>query len=99
MAKVNQLVHESVHQNPLSNLISTHNLRSTQGVDLTNFDTVLSILKSTYDKIMLYEIGKWFIINIFHNVSDSRKFIHSGEKPYFPNKVQQHFLKNGLTKN
>ena len=93
MAKVNQLVHESVHQNPLSHLISTHYLRSTQGLDLTNFDTVLSILKSTYDKIMLYEIGKWFIIKIFHNLSDMRKIIHGGEKRYFPRKVQQHFLR------
>ena len=73
--------------------MSIHDLRSTQGVNLTNFDTILSMLQGTYDKIILYEIGKWFIINIFHNVSDKRKFIHSGEKPYFPNKVQQHFLK------
>ena len=58
MAKVNQLVHESVHQNPLSNLISTHNLRSTQGINLTNFDTISSMLQGTYDKIMLNEIGK-----------------------------------------
>ena len=79
--------------------MSIHDLRSTQGVNLTNFDTILSMLQGTYDKIILYEIGKWFIINIFHNVSDKRKFIHSGEKPYFPKKVQQHFLKNGLTKN
>ena len=99
MAKVNQLVHESVHQNPLSHLISTHYLRSTQGLDLTNFDTVLSILKSTYDKIMISEIGNWFIINIFHIASDKRRFIHSAKKPYFPKEVQQHFLKNSLTKN
>ena len=45
--------------------------------------------KSCYE----YEIGKWFIINIFHNVSDKRKLIHIGEKPYFPKKVQQYFLK------
>ena len=76
-----------MHQNPLSNLISTHNLRGTQGVDLTNFDTVLSILKSTYDKIMISEIGNWFIINIFHNPRNKRKIIHSGEKPYFSKKV------------
>ena len=44
MAKANQLVHESVHQNQLSNPISTHNLRITQGVDLTNFDTILTML-------------------------------------------------------
>ena len=42
---------------------------------------------------MLYIIGKWFIINIFHNLSDKRKIIHGGEKPYFPKKVQQHFLR------
>ena len=70
MAKANQLVHESVHQNPLSNLISTHNLRSTQGVDLTKFDTFLSILHGTHDKILLNEIEKWFIINIFYKLSD-----------------------------
>ena len=70
MAKVNQLVHESVYQNQLSNPKSTQNLRSTQGVDLTNFDTISSILLGTYDKILLYEIGKWFIINIFYNMSD-----------------------------
>ena len=58
MVKVNQLGHESVHQNPLSNLISTHNLRSTQGINLTNFDTISSMLQGTYDKIMLNEIGK-----------------------------------------
>ena len=58
MAKVNQLVHESVHQNPLSNLISTHDLRSTQGISLTNFDTISSMLQGTYDKIILNEIGK-----------------------------------------
>ena len=58
MVKVHQLGHESVHQNPLSNLISTHNLRSTQGINLTNFDTISSMLQGTYDKIMLNEIGK-----------------------------------------
>ena len=58
MAKLNQLVHDSVHQNPLSNLISTHNLRSTQGINLTNFDTISSMLQGTYDKIILNEIGK-----------------------------------------
>ena len=98
MAKVIQLVHESVHQNPLSNLMSTHDLRSTQGVSLTNFDSILIMLQGTYDKIMLYEIIKWFIINTFHIVSDKRRIIHSGDKPYFPKEVQQHFLKNGLTK-
>ena len=46
----------------------SHDLRSTQGVDLTNFDTILSILKVTYDKILLNKIEKWFIINIFHKV-------------------------------
>ena len=70
MAKANQLVHESVHQNQLSNPISTHDLRSTQGVDLTKFDTILSILHGTYDKILLNEIEKWFIINIFYKLSD-----------------------------
>ena len=67
-------------------------------MNLTNFDTV-SMLQGTYDKIMLYEIEKCFIINIFHNLRDEKKFIHMGEKPYFHKKVQQHFLKNGLTKN
>ena len=70
MAKANQLVHESVHQNQLSNPISTHDLRSTQGVDLTNFDTILSIPHGTYDKILLNKIEKWFIINIFYKLSD-----------------------------
>ena len=99
MVKANQLVHGSVHLNQLSNLISIHDLRSTQGINLTNFDSVLSMVQGIYDKIMLYEIGKWFIINIFDNVSNKRKFIHIGEKPYFHEKVQLHFLKNGLTKN
>ena len=70
MAIVNQLVHESMHQNQLLNPKSTHHLRSTQGVNLTNFDTISSILQNTYNKIFLYKIGKWLIINIFHNVSD-----------------------------
>ena len=70
MVLVNQLVHESMHQNQLLNPISTHHLRSTQGVKLSNFDTILSILQGIYDKIFLCEIGKWFIINIFHKVSD-----------------------------
>ena len=64
MAKANQLVHES-----MSNPIFTHDLRSTQAVDLTNFDTILSIIHGTYDKILLNEIAKWFIINIFYKLS------------------------------
>ena len=66
MAKANQLV----HQNQMSNSISPHDLRSTQGVDLTNFDTILSIPHGTYDKILLNKIEKWFIINIFYKLSD-----------------------------
>ena len=54
MAKANQLLHESVHQNQLPNPMSTHDLRSTQGVDLTNFDTVLSMVQGT----MLVEFTK-----------------------------------------
>ena len=60
---------------------------------MLNFDTILSTLLGTYDKIMLYEIGKWFIINIFDNISDKKKIMQGGENPYFPKKVQQHFLR------
>ena len=70
MAKLIQLVHETVHQNPLSNLMSTHDLRSTKGINLTNFDTISSTLQGTQDKILLNEIEMWFIINIFHKLSD-----------------------------
>ena len=93
IAKANNLVHESVHQNQLSNLMSTHDLRSTQGVNLTYFDTISSILQGTYNKIILYEIGKWFIINIFHKVRDEWEFIHSKEKPHFLRRFSEIFWK------
>ena len=70
-----------------------------KGLNLSNFDTILSTLQGTYDKILLNEIEKWFIINIFHKLSDKRWFIHSIEKLHFPNNVQQKIYKNGLTEN
>ena len=93
MAKVIQLVHESVHQNPLSNLMSTHDLRSTQGVSLTNFDSILSMLqgtvhmtKSCYMKLEIGSLSTFFILQVIREDS----YIVQ-KSPIFPRKFSNIF--------